>query len=122
MIEQSDGTKHFNEGAAKLTHDRLIDIYKTASGYAHIINPYKPDGAKLEYKKKSEARTILKKDIAYLKSVIWDHVKIGLIWKPDTDPTQLENSESAWLIWFGNKDTDQIRIALASAIQDRQVE
>ena len=35
MTVQLDGTKHFNEAAAKLTHDRLISIYKTAGGYAH---------------------------------------------------------------------------------------
>ncbi len=117
MAEQADGTKHFNEAAAKLTHDRLIDIYKKAGGYAHIPNPYKLNGIILENKKKETAREILKKEVAYLKSVIWEHVKIGLIWKPDTNPTELENSESAWLISFGNKDTDQVSMALATAIK-----
>lgn len=116
MTMQPDGTKHFNEAVAKLTHDRLINIYKTAGGYAHMANPYKPNGEKLENKKRETARTVLEKEVAYLKSVIWEHAKIGLIWKPDDDPTQLENSETAWLIWFGDKDTDQIHMSLATAM------
>lgn len=118
MIEQADGTKHFNGATAKLTHDRLIDIYKKAGGYAHIQNPYKLNVINLESKKKETAREILRKEVAYLKSVIWEHAKIGLIWKPDASPTELENSESAWLISFGNKDTDQVNMALATAINN----
>lgn len=117
MTEQADGTKHFNEAAAKLTHDRLIDIYKKAGGYLHIPNPYKLNGINLENKKKETAREILKKEVAYLKSVIWDHAKLGLIWESNADPTELENCESAWLISFGNKDTDQVNMVLATAIK-----
>ena len=117
ITEQADGTKHFNETAAKLTHDRLIDIYKKAGGYLHILNPYKLNGTDLENKKKETAREILKKEVAYLKSVIWEHAKIGLIWKSDADPTELESSESAWLVSFGNKDTEQVNMALATAIK-----
>ncbi len=116
MTEKPDGSKHFNEGDAKLTHDRLINICKIAGGYAHMPNPYNPDGQKLENKKREEARFILEKEVAYLKSVIWEHVKIGLVWKPESVPTELENSESAWLIWFGDKNTDRIRMSLATAI------
>jgi hypothetical protein len=116
MTEQADGTKHFNEAKAKLTHDRLIEIYKLAGGYLHIPNPYKLNAISLENKKKETGQEILKKEVAYLKSVIWEHVKIGLIWKPDADPTEIENSESAWLVSFGNKDTDQVNMALAAAI------
>ena len=54
--------------------------------------------------------------MAYLKSIIWEHAKIGLIWKPESNPTDIENSESAWLISFGDKNNDQIRMVLASAI------
>lgn len=116
MTAQPDGTKHFSEAAAKLTHDRLIGIYQTAGGFAHTPNPYKPNGAELERKKRETARIVLKKELAYLKSVIWEHAKIGLAWKPGADPTQPEDSETAWLIWFGNKDTDHVRMSLATAI------
>jgi hypothetical protein len=117
MTEQADGTKHFNEAKAKLTHDRLIEIYKLAGGYLHIPNPFKLNAINIESKKKETAREMLKKEVAYLKSVIWEHAKIGLIWKPDADPTELENSESAWLVSFGNKDTDLVNMALATAIK-----
>eukprot|EP01031_Cornospumella_fuschlensis_P013211 gene13211-16155_t len=41
---KADGSKHFNEASAKLTHDRLISIYKAASGYVHASNPFKANG------------------------------------------------------------------------------
>lgn len=113
---QPDGTKHFNEAAARLTHDRLISIYKTAGGYAHTPNPYKPNITELELQKKATARATLKKELAFLKSVIWEHVKIGLAWEPDTDPNQLDNGETAWIVSFGDRSNDQVRIMLATAV------
>jgi hypothetical protein len=111
-----DGTKHFNEAAAKLTHDRLISIYKTAGGYAHAPNPYKANVADLERQKKAGARTVLVKELAFLKSVTWEHVKIGLTWAPGDDPTQLDSGETAWLVRFGAVGTDKVRMTIATAI------
>lgn len=116
MTVQPDGTKHFNESAAKLTHDRLISIYKTSGGYAHAPNPYKSNMAELEHQKTINARAILTKEIAFLKSVIWEHVKIGLVWEPDADPKQLDNGATAWLVWFGDSGTDEISMSLATAL------
>lgn len=116
MTLQPDGTKHFNEAAARFTHDRLISIYKTAGGYAHTPNPYKPNVEELELQKKATARVTLTKELAFLKSVIWEHAKIGLAWAPDADPTQLDNAETAWLVWFGDSGTDQIRMSLATSV------
>lgn len=116
MTVQPDGTKHFNEAAARLTHGRLISIYKTASGYVHTPNPYKPNVAELELQKKATARATLKKELAFLKSVIWEHVKIGLAWEPGTDPHQIDNGETAWIVRFGDSGTDQVQISLAIAI------
>lgn len=116
MTVQPNGTKHFNEAAAKLTHDRLVSIYKTAGGYAHTANPYKANVADLERNKKACARSILSKELAFLKSVIWEHAKIGLAWEPGADPRQLDNGETAWLVWFGDSSNDQIRMSLATAI------
>lgn len=115
MEVKPDGTKHFNEAAAKVTHDRLISIYKTAGGYAHTSNPYKANVAELELQKKARARATLVKELAFLKSVIREHVKIGLSWAPGVDPTQLDNGETAWLVWFGDAGTDQVRMSLATA-------
>jgi hypothetical protein len=116
MEVKPDGTKHFNEDAAKVTHDRLISIYKTAGGYAHTSNPYKANVAELELQKKARARATLVKELAFLKSVIREHVKIGLSWAPGVDPTQLDNGETAWLVWFGDAGTDQVRMSLATAV------
>lgn len=116
MTTQPDGVKHFNEAAAKATHDRLIAIYKTAGGFAHMPNPYKLNVVELERKKKENARTVLEKEVRYLKSIIWEHAKIGLAWQSDSDPTELDQSETAWLVWFGDKGTDQVRMSLATAV------
>jgi hypothetical protein len=109
------GVVHFNEAAAKASHDRLISIYKAAGGFAHIPNPYKLSIAELEKSRNETARTVLVKELAYIKSIIWEHAKIGLEWTPGTDPKQVDQSETAWLIWFGDQSTDQVRMALAVA-------
>ena len=116
MTVQDDGVKHFNEAAAKLAHDRLISIYRTSSGYAHTTNPFKLDADSIDTQKKGAARSLIAKELAFLKSVIWQHVKIGLLWNEGSNPLELENSNTAWLVWFGDHGTDEIRISLASAI------
>jgi len=116
MTVQSDNVKNFDEPTAKSSHDRLIEIYKTANGFAHIPNPYKANIVELELKKKESARSLLEKDVSYLKSIIWEHAKIGLAWNSVSNPKELDQSESAWLIWFGDKGTDTVRMVLAKAI------
>jgi len=115
MKVQPDGSKHFEHTAAKLTHDRLIALYKTAGGYAHTSNPYKEQGGDFDEKKRTTARPVLEKEIAWLRSVIWEHVKIGLTWNSGDDPTGPASSETAWLVWFGKADDDNIRMSLAAA-------
>jgi hypothetical protein len=116
MSVNPDGSKHFNGTAAKATHDRLISIYKVAGGYLHIPNPFKSGVAEQQVVKKETARTVIETDVAYLKSIIWEHVKIGLVWKPGFDPKAQDNSETAWMVWFGDKNTNQVRMSLANAI------
>ena len=115
MTVQPDGTKHFDHAAAKLTHDRLIALYKIAGGYAHTSNPYKNDRDNLDEKKRTTARPTLEKEFSWLRSVIWEHVKIGLTWKPGDNPAEPAGSETAWLVWFGKAEDDNIRMSLATA-------
>jgi hypothetical protein len=61
-------------------------------------------------KKKATARAVLEKEVTFLKSVIWDHAMMGLAWKYGADPTQLDKGETAWLVSFGDKNTDQVRM------------
>lgn len=116
MTEQTDGVKQFEEASAKLVHDRLIAIYKLAGGFAHVPNPYKPNGVVLEKKKRETARAAIEKEVAYIKAAIWEHVKIGLVWDPASGRTQLEQSESAWIVSFGDKSTAQVQIWTALAV------
>lgn len=117
MSVQQDGTKHFNATAAKLTHDRLISIYKTASGFVHTSNPFKSNIASQERQKVVGTRETIIKELSFLKSVIWMHAKIGLEWNPGSDPKQIDNGETAWLIWFGDIGTDKISMSLATAVK-----
>jgi hypothetical protein len=98
MISQPDGSKHFNEATVKATLDRQISIYKTAGGFAHMPNPYKSNVEKLAMKKKICARIELEKEVLYLKSIIWEHAKIGLAWQPNSDSNELEQCETAWVV------------------------
>lgn len=115
MEVQSDGVKHFLEAKAKATHDRLIEIYKIAGGFAHVPNPFKLGINEQEQRKQDTARQVLKKELNYLKSIIWEHVKIGLPWSPGMDPLEAESGETAWLIWFGDKNSNDIKFIHAQA-------
>jgi hypothetical protein len=117
MSNLPDGTKHFDRALAKHTHDRLIELYKTVNGYAHAPNPYRENQAAIAFEKRNNARQTLQKELAWLRSVIWDHAKIGLTWVPGEDPNELGESATAWLIWFGDQSTDEIRMVLASATE-----
>jgi hypothetical protein len=49
-------------------------------------------------------------------SIIWEHAKIGLAWKPGADPVLLAQGKSAWLVWFGDKNIDSAEMKLANFI------
>lgn len=119
LVTVEDGMAHFSEGKAKINHDRLIEIYKATGGYLHISNPYKINASDGEKKKRTEARAMLAKEISWLESVIWNHGKIGLAWDPNSDPNKLDKPDQAWIVSFGPKETDQIRMTLAAAVPDR---
>ena len=118
LVTASDGTAQFTDGKAKITHDRLIELYKTAGGHLHISNPYKVGATDAEKRKRAEARAFLIKEVSWLESVIWDHGKIGLAWDPNSDPHASERPEQAWIVSFGQKQTDHIRMTLATAVPD----
>jgi hypothetical protein len=110
-----DGSKHIGEGAEdKVTLLQLKEIHETAGGHLHALNPFneQSDQALVD----SDSREQIKTNIAYLKSVIWDHYKIGLEWIAGDEPATLANSESAWLIAFGKPNSPDIQMMPASAI------
>ncbi|MBX9913412.1 MAG: hypothetical protein K2Y25_05900 [Pseudomonadaceae bacterium] len=116
MTVQPDGTKHFDHALTGLTtHSRLIEIYQSANGYAHTPNPFKENQIETDKDKRATARLTLQKDLAWLRAVIWNHAKFGLSWKPEDDPTQPAESETAWLIHLEDESTDQVTMALATA-------
>ena len=118
FVTVSDGMTHFSDGKAKITHDRLIELYKSTGGYLHISNLYKVNAADIERRKRTEARALLIKEVTWLESVIWNHGKIGLAWDPNSDPTAPDRPDQAWIVSFGSKESDQIRMTLATAVPD----
>lgn len=115
MVVKPDGVKHFGEAKAKITRDRLTSIYKITGGYLHAQSPFKKNSDKQRSKKKQEARILLARSLDHLKAVIWEHIKIGLAWSPGSDPTQLDDGETAWLIHLGDQSTDEVKVAIAIA-------
>ena len=110
-----DGSKHVGEGAEdKVTLLQLKEIHETAGGHLHARNPFNEQGDQAHAD--SDSREQIKTNIAYLKSVIWDHYKIGLEWAVGGEPQTLACGESAWLITFGKPDSPDIQMMLASAV------
>ncbi len=110
-----DGSKHIGDGAEdKVTLLQLKTIHETAGGHLHALNPFNTQANQGPLG--LDSREQIKANIAYLKSVIWDHYKIGLEWAVGDKPQTLAGGESAWLISFGKPNSPDIQMMLASAI------
>jgi len=106
---------HIDRKSLPVSHDRLIDIYKTAGGYLHGKNPLGKDFMELvnaERKKYERARLLIQKSLKFLRSLMWHHAAIGLEWAEDSDPRELANPQKAWLVDFGSEEVSYIQIHL----------
>lgn len=107
---------HIDRKSIAVSHDRLIDIYKTAGGYLHGKNPLGKDFMELvngERKKYERAYLQIQKALKFLRGLMWHHVAIGLEWAEDSDPRELANPQKAWLVEFGTEEASDIQIYLA---------
>jgi hypothetical protein len=111
-----DGVVAIGDTRVKVTHDRLVEIYKTTGGYLHAPNPYREDFVLAQERRLSGARDFLNKEVAWLESVLWTHGKIGLAWNEGGEPETMDQPESAWLVFFGDKSSPEVRMTMAKAV------
>lgn len=116
MVPQADGTKHFESGPEVAILDRFLDIHDTAGQHLHAINPFNEEDVKDLEVRLAAARRRIETETRYLKGVLWDHAKFGLLFQSGESPRELENAERAWIVKFGAPDTDGIQMILAKGI------
>lgn len=116
MVLQPDGTKHFESGAEVAMLDRLLEIHDTAGQHLHAVNPFNDEDVKDRTVRLAGARKRIKLETEYLRSVLWNHAKIGLQFQPGSSPRDLENAEHAWIVRLGPADNDLVDVILAQGI------
>ena len=112
----ADGVVQFQHGAAKQTLQRFLDIFNAAGTYLHVPNPLAFETLADFQVALDAARGRVEVELQYLKAVLWKHAKIGLAFDGVVDsPKQAGNPDNAWLVDFGNPDSDDIQMLLASS-------
>jgi len=112
--QMPDGTWNFLGGEETLSHDRVIEIYNVAGQHLHTRNPLSVEAPR-------DAGALSVRDLAvaeltYLKKTLWQHAKIGLAYEGADGPTTSTNHDSAWIVRFGNPDTDDIEMMMAEGV------
>lgn len=114
-----DGTKHIDYGKAQATLDRLRSIHEAAGERLHAGNPFDLEGAAARASLAATERSRMRVEIDYLKSVLWEHYKIGLEWEAGDDPRALASGQTAWLVTFGKPTAPEVKMLLAFADSNR---
>ncbi len=112
------GALHINRKNISITHGRLIEIYKQCGGFLHAKNPLGKNFTDLvnaERKKYESASAGIEKHLRFIRSIIWHHAAIGLEWSDLLDPREMSNPKKAWIVDFGEEDTQNISLVLAEA-------
>lgn len=95
------------------THSKLIEIYKNCGGFMHVPNPFGEDYLKHVERHRKKYRSSVaeaKRFVTYLKSLIWYHAAIELVWNEGANPTENANPKSAWIVDFGSGENQNINI------------
>jgi hypothetical protein len=117
MTSLEDGTKHFLEGKEQETIDRFLHIFNLAGLHLHVPNPLGFETLAEFHTLRLASREELEVELSYLKGVLWQHVKIGLLFDPTVDkPRDNANPDNAWLVYFGRTDVEEIQMAIAKTI------
>lgn len=112
-----DGLVSFDEVGPERTSAKFIEIYNRAGNYLHIANPFSPMKASEVEHAKIISRDLLRKDLVYLKCVLWVHAKVGLAFDRSTDrPKEAANPETAWLVRFGFPKPNEVEVTIAEGI------
>ena len=117
LVELEDGTKHFLDGKEQQTIDRFLHIFNLAGQHLHAPNPLGFETLAEFHERRLASRKDLQVELAYLKSVLWEHVKLGLLFKPGVDkPRDNANPDNAWIVNFGKADVEDIQMAAAKGL------
>ena len=120
-VTSGNGMHHFDLKDINATHKKLISIYKKCGSFMHIPKPfgesYESHIIKQKQRYKSSLKT-LENYCIYFKELLWHHAAIGLEYKNNNDKLEsleIENSKNAWIINFGNYESDEVEIIIAIA-------
>ena len=121
MITMDDGTKHFLEGKEQQTIDRFLQIYDRAGEHLHAPNPMGFEVLAAFHERRLVSRKEITVEIAYLKGILWEHVKLSVLFDPAVDkPRDEANPDNAWLVSFGKPEVEDIQMATAKGIPVEQ--
>jgi len=113
-VKGDENLYHFNRSPDVVaTHSKLIEIYKSCGGFMHVPNPFGEDYLEHVEKHRNKYSSALDKAksfVSYLKSLIWHHAAIGLVWQEGANPTENATPNTAWIVDFGSKDDQNINI------------
>lgn len=115
-----NGHHHFEPGF-QTTHSELIKMWEKCGSFLHIPQPFGEDyesHINKQRKKYNAATETIIKYSNYFKELLWNHAAIGLEYKETDDilkSVELGNPMNAWLVHFGEYESDEISITLAIA-------
>lgn len=115
-----NGTHHFEEGFMT-THKELIKKWEKCGSFLHIPRPFGEiyvSHIEKQKKKYNDANSIIFDYSKYFKDLLWNHAAIGIESTANKNilaSTEPANPITAWLVHFGEYDSDDISITLAEA-------
>jgi len=115
-----NGIHHYNQGF-QTTHSELINMWEHCGSFLHIPKPF-GEGYVSHIEKVREKYTKATQTIKgysqYFKNLLWKHAAIGLVYEETSDLlSSLESAapSTAWLVDFGDYESDTIVITIAVA-------
>lgn len=118
-----DGIKQIEglEPSQQATRDRLSDLFNESSEHIHAANPFSLDARMQigERKRKSRLRIVEVRD--YLRTALWQHYKLGLEFKPGSDPKAPDEWRGVYLIDMGSPGSPKITMTMAIREPDQDL-
>lgn len=117
----ADGTHHFEKADMNATHTKLIKIYKKCGSFLHIPKPFGEDyetHIEEQRRRYHRATDTIRSYSKYFKDLLWRHAAIGLEYtgSPEgLEAVDAANAKTAWLVNFGEYDSETVSVALALA-------
>lgn len=118
----TEGKHHFDIKDLNATHKKLIKIYKKCGAYMHIPKPFGEDYEEHIAKQRKKYKTstnIIISYLKYFKELLWHHAAIGLDYQSEGDKLnslEFANTKNAWVINFGEYESNDIEILVAIAV------